>query len=207
MSTQPQQQQQHSPRKAAKKIPSSVDQDTKEKWVPRVILQAQQTVCHKDQPLQHLHRKLEDHYGLPQLTIRTEITRIHWNTMEPPMDPPEHLQMAKAQELLNQGIRHQNLTLKLHQVQVLLHSLLIHLRTLFYVQHVAKVATGAETVLIIISVTFLGSPPTLHTCVELLNVDPDHQSVYTVVKLIIVQLIVGTDLGTTEKSLEKHQMH
>ena len=49
---------------------------------------------------------------------------------EPPMDPPEHLQMAKAQELLKQGIRHQNLTLELRQVQVLLLSLLIHLRTL-----------------------------------------------------------------------------
>ena len=36
--------------------------------------------------------------------------------------------------------------------------------------------------------------------------DPDHQSVYTVAKLTIVQLIVGTDLGTTEKSLEIHQM-
>ena len=114
---------------------------------------------------------------------------------------------GKAQELLKQGIRHQNLTLELHQVQVLLHSLLIHLRTLLYVQHVVKVATGAETVLIIISVTFVGLPPTLHTCVELLNVDPGHQSVYTVVKLTIVQLIVGTGLGTTEKSLEIHQMH
>ena len=173
----------------------------------RTILQAQQTACHKDQPLQHLHHKLEDHHGLPQSTIKTEITRIHQNTMEPPMDPPEHLQIAKAQELLKQGIRCQNLTLELHQVQVLPHSLLIHLRTLFFVQHVVKVATGAETVLIIISVTFVGSPPTLHTFVELLNVDPDHQSVYTVVKLTIVQLIVGTDLGTTEKSLEIHQMH
>ena len=75
--------------------------------------------------------------------------------MEPPMDPPEQLQMAKAQELLKQEIRHQNLTLELHQVQVLPHSLLI-LRALLYVQHVVKVATGAEIVLIIISVTFIG---------------------------------------------------
>ena len=122
----------------------------------RIILQAQQTVCHKDQPLQHLHHKLQDHHGLPWSTIRTEIARIHQNTMEPPMDPPEHLQIAKAQELLRQGIMHQNLTLELHQVQVLLHSLLIHLRTLLYLQHVVKVATGAEIVLIIISVTFVG---------------------------------------------------
>ena len=62
---------------------------------------------------------------------------------------------AKAQELLKQGIRHQNITLELCQVQVLPHSLLIHPRTLFYVQDVAKVATGAEIVLIIISVTFV----------------------------------------------------
>ena len=71
------------------------------------------------------------------------------------MDPPEHLQMAKAQELPNQGRRHQNLTLELHQVQVLLLSLPTHLRTLLYVQDVAKVATGIEIVLIIISVTFV----------------------------------------------------
>ena len=71
------------------------------------------------------------------------------------MDPPEHLQMAKAQELLKQKVRLQNLTLELHQVQVLLLSLLIHLRTLLYVQDVVKVATGAEIVLIIISVTFV----------------------------------------------------
>ena len=44
----------------------------------RVILQAQQTVCHKDQPLQHPHHKLEDHHGLPQSTIRRKI-----------QDPPE----------------------------------------------------------------------------------------------------------------------
>ena len=75
--------------------------------------------------------------------------------MEPPMDPLEHLWMAKAQELLKQEIRHQNLALELHQVQVLPHSLLI-LRALLYVQHVVKVATGAEIVLIIISVTFVG---------------------------------------------------
>ena len=68
------------------------------------------------------------------------------------MDPPEHLQMAKAQELLKQGIRHQKPTL----VQVLLHSLLNHPRTLLYVQDVVKVATGAEIFLIIISVIFVG---------------------------------------------------
>ena len=45
--------------------------------------------------------------------------------------------------------------LELCQVQVLLLNLLIHLRVLSYVQDVAKVATGAEIVLIIISVTFV----------------------------------------------------
>ena len=30
--------------------------------------------------------------------------------MEPPMDPPEHLQIVKAQELLKERTRHQNLT-------------------------------------------------------------------------------------------------
>ena len=75
-----------------------MDLDTKKKGVLRVILQAQQTACHKDQPLQHLHiqHKLEDHHRFPQSTIRTQITRIHWNAMEPPMDPPEHLQMVKG---------------------------------------------------------------------------------------------------------------
>ena len=126
--------------------------------------------------------------------------------MEPPMDPPEHLQIVKAQELLKERTRHQNLTMEHHQVQVLPHSLLNHPKTLLYVQHVAKVATGAEIALITIFVIFVGLPPTLHTCVELLNVDPDHQSVYIVVKLTIAQLIVGTDLETTERSLEIHQM-
>ena len=55
-------------------------------------------------------------------------------------------------------------------------------------------------------VTFVGLPPTLHICVELLSMEPDHQSVYTVATLTIAQLIVGTDQGTTEKSLEIHQM-
>ena len=132
-----------------------MDQDTKEVEVHRIILQAQQTASHKDQPLQHPHHKLGDHDKLPQSTTQAKTTRIHKNAMEPPMDPPKHLQMAKAQELPKQGIRLQNLTLELHQVQVLLHSLLIHLRTLLYVQHVVKVATGAEIVLIIISVTFV----------------------------------------------------
>ena len=145
----------HHPRKAVKKTPSSTDQDTKEEEVLRTTLQAQQTVSHKDQPLQHPHHKLEDHHRLPQSTITTKTTRIHRNAMEPPMGPPRHLQMAKAQELPKQGIRQQNLTLELHQVQVLLHSLLMHPRTLSCVQHVAKVATGAEIVLIIISVIFV----------------------------------------------------
>ena len=68
------------------------------------------------------------------------------------MDPPEHLQMAKAQEMLKQRIWHQNLTLELCQVQVLL---LSHPQTPLSVQDVAKAATGAEIVLTIISVTFV----------------------------------------------------
>ena len=144
----------HHLRKAVKKTPSSTDQETKEKGVLKAILQSQQIKCHKDQPLQHPQHKLEDHHRFPQSTFKTETTRIHWNAMVPPTDPPEHLLMAKAQELLKQRRRHQNLTLELCQVQVLLLSLLIHQRTLSYVQDVAKVVTGAEIVLIIISVTF-----------------------------------------------------
>ena len=82
-----------------------------------------------------------------------------------------------------------------------------HLKTLLYVQHVAKVATGAEIAPITIFVTFVGLPPILHTCAEILSMELDLQSVYTVVKLTIAQLIVGTDQETTEKSLEIHQMH
>ena len=140
-----------------------MDQDTKKKWVLRVILQAQQTVCHKDQPLQHLHIhcRLEDHHGFPQSTISTQIARIYQNAM----DPPEHLWIIKAQELLKEGTRHQNLTLEHHQVQVLLHSMLNHLRTLSCVQHVAKVAIGAEIALITIFVTFAGSTThSTHMC-------------------------------------------
>ena len=125
-----------------------------EKGVPRAILQGLQIISHKDQPLQHPQHKLEDHHRLPQSPIQTETTRIHWNAMTP-MDPPEHLQMAKAKELLNQR-RHWNLTLEiLQQIQVLLLSLLTHQRTLLYVLDVAKVATGAEIVHIIISVIFV----------------------------------------------------
>ena len=71
----------------------------------------------------------------------------------------------------------------------------------------AKVAIGAEIALIKIFVTFVGLPPTLCIYVELLSMEPDHQSVYTVVKLTTAQLIVGTDQETTKRSLEIHQMH
>ena len=64
------------------------------------------------------------------------------------MDPPKHLQTAKAQVLPNQR-RHQ-------QTQVLLLSLLNQQKTLLYVLDVAKVATGAKTVHIIIFVIFVG---------------------------------------------------
>ena len=56
----------HHPRKAAKRTPSSTDQDTTEKGVPRAILQGQQMTGHKDQLLQHPQHKLEDHHRLPQ---------------------------------------------------------------------------------------------------------------------------------------------
>ena len=89
----------------------------------------------------------------PPVTNPNRTTRIHQNAMTP-MDPPKHLQMAKAKELLNQR-RHQNLILEIQQIQVLLLSLLTHQRTLLYVLDVAKVATGAEIVHIIISVIFV----------------------------------------------------
>ena len=130
-------------------------------WVLRVILQGQQTVCDKDQPLQHLHvhHKLEDHHGLPQLTIKTKISRIHWNGMESPMDPPEHVQ-----NLVKERARCQNLTLEHHQAQVLLHNLLDHLRTQQYVQHVAKVAIGAKISLTTIFVVCRVTTHSTHMC-------------------------------------------
>ena len=143
----------HCPRKAAKRTPPSMDHDTTEKGVPRAVLQGQQMVGHKDQLLQHPQHRLEDHHRLPQSPIQAETTRIHWNAMTP-MDPPKHLQMAKAKELLNQR-RHQNLILGLQQIWVLLLSLLTHQRTLLYVLGVVKVATGAEIVHTIISVIFV----------------------------------------------------
>ena len=83
---------------------------------------------------------------------------------------------------------------------------LLSLLTLSYVLNVAKVATGAKTVHIIIFVIFVGCPHTQLICVEPPNMDPDHQSVFTVAKLITVLLIVGTGPGTTGKSLDRHQM-
>ena len=74
----------------------------------------------------------------------------------------------------------------------------------------AKVAIGAKIALTTIFVMFVGLPLTLHTCAELLSMETqqlDHQSVYTAVKLIMDQLIVGTDHERTVKSLEIHQMH
>ena len=123
-----------------------------------------------------------------------------------PMDPPKHLQMAKAKEPPNQR-RHWNLILEIRQIQVLLLSLLTHQRTLLYILGVAKVATGAEIVHIIISVIFVEQPHTPPTCVEPTNADPDYQSVFTVAKLTTVLLIVDTGLGTTGKNLNTHQMH
>ena len=136
----------HCLRKAARRTPSSTDQQLTEKRVPRAILQGLQVTSYKDQPLQHPQHKLEDHHRLPQSLNQVQATRIHWNAMTP-MDPPKHLQMAKAQVLPNPR-RHR-------QVQVLLLSLLTHQRTLLYVLDVAKVATGAEIVHIIISVIFV----------------------------------------------------
>ena len=43
-------------------------------------------------------------------------------------------------------------------------------------------------------------------CVEPLDADPDHQSVFTVANLITVLLIVGTGPKITGKSLDRHQM-
>ena len=91
----------HHLRKAAKRTPSSMDQQSTEKRVPRAILQGLQVTNHKDQPLQHLQHKLEDHHRLPQSLNQVQAIRIHQNTMTP-MDPPKHLQTAKAQVLPNQ---------------------------------------------------------------------------------------------------------
>ena len=104
----------HRLRKAAKRTPSSMDQDMTEKGMPRAILQSQQMIGHKDQLPQHPQHKLEDHHRLCQSPLQTEITRIHRNAMTP-MDPPKHLHMAKAMECLNQR-RHWNLILEIQQI-------------------------------------------------------------------------------------------
>ena len=166
MSTQPQHQQQSFSEEGSKENTILNRPRNQRERSAQVILQAQQTACYKDQTLQHpcIHHRLEDHHRLPQSTIRTKITRIHQNAMEPPMDPPEHLHIIKAQELLKEGTRHWNLTLEHHQVQVLLHSLL-NLRTLLCVQHMAKVVIGAEIALTTIFATFVGLPLTAtHMC-------------------------------------------
>ena len=58
----------HHPRKAARRTPSSTDQQSTEKIVPRANLQGLQVTSHKDQPLQHPLHKLEDHHRLPPIT-------------------------------------------------------------------------------------------------------------------------------------------
>ena len=146
MPTQPQQQQQSSSEEGSKETTILNEPRHQKEMGAQIILQAQQTACHKDQPLQHLHihHKLEDHHRLPQSTIRMlrdvkhvtiinicpKITRIYQNAMEPPMDPPEHLEnLVKVQDPLKGRARCQNLTLEHHQAQVLLHNLLDHLKT------------------------------------------------------------------------------
>ena len=64
------------------------------------------------------------------INIHPKITRIYWNAMEPPMDPPEYLEnLVKVQDPLKERARCQNLALEHHQAQVLLHNLLDHLKT------------------------------------------------------------------------------
>ena len=126
----------HHPRKAAKSAPSSMDQQPTKKRVPRAVLQGPQVRSHKNQPLQHLQLRLEDHRRLPQSLNQVQASRIHWNAMTP-MDPPKHLQTARAQVLANQR-RHRQM-----QMQPL------SLLTLLYVLDVVKVATRAKTVHII----------------------------------------------------------
>ena len=58
----------HHPRKAARRTPSSMDQQSTEKRVPRAVLQGLQVTSHKDQPLQHPQHKLEDHHRAPPVT-------------------------------------------------------------------------------------------------------------------------------------------
>ena len=57
-------------------------------------------------------------------------------------------------------------------------------------------AIGAKIALTTIFVMCVRLPLTLHTCAGLLSMEtqqPDHLSVYTVVKLIMDQLIADTD--------------
>ena len=132
------------PRKAAKSAPSSMDQQSTKKKVPRAVLQGPQVTSHKDQPLQHLQLRLENHHRLPQSPNQVQASRIHRNTMTP-MDPPKHPQTARAQVLPRQR-RHQQL--QMQQLSLL---------TLLYVLNVAKVATRAKPVhIIIFFVIFVG---------------------------------------------------
>ena len=104
-----------------------MDQETKEKGVLKAILQGQ-TDKMPQGPAPAAPTSQTG--GPPQAPPVNDQNRDH-------QDPPEcngttngstrvQLQMAKAQELLKQRRRHQNLTLELWQVQVLLLSLLIH---------------------------------------------------------------------------------
>ena len=132
------------PRKAAKSASSSTDWQSTRKRVPRAVLQGPQVTSHKDQLRQHLQLRLEDHHRLPQSLNQVQASGIHQNAMTP-MDPPKHLQTARAQVLANPR-RHR-------QMQMQLLSLL----PLLYVLDVAKVATGAKTVhIIIFFVIFVG---------------------------------------------------
>ena len=100
----------HHLRKAVKSAPSSMDQQSTKKRVPRAIRQGPQVTSHKDQPMQHLQHGLEDHHRLPQSLNQVQASRIHWNTMTP-MDPPKHPQAARAQVLPSQR-RHRQMQMQ-----------------------------------------------------------------------------------------------
>ena len=152
----------HRLRKAAKKTPSSMDHDLTKKRVHRAILQSQQMIGLKDKLPQHPHHKLEDHHRLPQPPIQTETTRIHRNAITP-MDPPKHLQTAKAQVLPNQRKASTNTDPTTQPSNTIICS-----------QCGESGHWEQKLSHIIIFVIFVGCPHTELICVEPPNVDPDH---------------------------------
>ena len=147
----------HHLRKAVKKTPSSTDQESKEKGSAQGHPSGSaDKIPQGPAPTAPTTQTGGDHHRLPQPTIKIVTTRFHQEcngTTNRSNRAPAKWQRPRSYQSEEEGIR--TLPWNFVKYRSCYPALLTHQRTLSYVQDVAKVATGAEIVLIIISVIFV----------------------------------------------------